>query len=132
MTLPSGGRGIDQNGNGEIPMREGDRPRAPYTILWERDALRQTAADFLQLVRQVEVGVDVEGDDSIDLDPRRIYLAGFSLGANPAALAATVDPSVQALMLNAEGGGLSELFRISPTRRPNFGSIALEPREAPQ
>jgi hypothetical protein len=92
VAFPSGGRGTDQDGSGVIANREGDRPDAPYTILWERDALRQTASDLLQLVRQVEVGVDVDGDGADDLDAARIYLGAFSLGSNYGALAATVDP----------------------------------------
>ena len=121
VAFPSGGRGIDQDGNGVIANREGDRPQAPYTILWERDALRQTAADLLQLVRQVQVGVDVDGDATVDLDAARIYFAGFSLGSNYGALAATVDPSVQAMTLNVPGGALVELLRLGPARRPVFG-----------
>jgi len=121
VRFPSGGRGIDQDGGGVIANREGDRPEAPYTMLWERDALRQTAADLLQLVRQVEVGVDVDGDNEDDLDADRTYLAGFSLGSNYGALAATVDPSVQATMLNVPGGALVELLRLGPARRPVFG-----------
>jgi Alpha/beta hydrolase family len=121
VAFPSGGRGIDQDGGGVIANREGDRPEAPYTILWERDALRQTAADLLQLVRQVEVGVDVDGDNEDDLDADRTYLAGFSLGSNYGALAATVDPSVQAMTLNVPGGALVELLRLGPARRPVFG-----------
>jgi hypothetical protein len=121
VAFPSGGRGIDQDGNGAIANREGDRPEAPYTILWERDALRQTAADLLQLVRQVQVGVDVDGDARADLDAARIYFAGFSLGSNYGALAATVDPSVQAMTLNVPGGALVELLRLGPARRPVFG-----------
>jgi hypothetical protein len=121
VAFPSGGRGIDQDGDSVIANREGDRPEAPYSILWERDALRQTAADLLQLVRQVEVGVDVDGDDADDLDAARIYLAGFSLGSNYGALAATVDPSVQAMTLNIPGGALVELLRLGPARRPVFG-----------
>ena len=131
VTLSSGGRGIDQDqlgapGHGVISAREGDRAAAPYTMLWERDALRQTAADLLQLVRQVEVGVDVDADASIDLDPARIYYAAFSLGSNYGALAATVDPSIRAMTLNVPGGPLSELVRLGPTRRPVFGTLLQE------
>ena len=131
VILPSGGRGIDQDapdepGHGAIAAREGDRPAAPYTILWERDGLRQTAADLLQLVRQVEVGVDVDGDASTDLDPSRISYGAFSLGANYGALAATVDPSITAITLNVPGGALSELLRLGPARRPVFGTLLQE------
>jgi hypothetical protein len=118
----SGGRGFDQDGNGEITNREGDRPVAPYAMLWERDALRQSAADLLQLVRQLEVGVDVDGDGATDLDGSRINLAGFSLGSNYTALAAAVAPSVKAVMLNAPGGALPELLRLAPSRRAVFGA----------
>jgi Alpha/beta hydrolase family len=121
VAFPSGGRGLDQDGNGVIASREGDRAEPPNTILWERDALRQTAADLLQLVRQVEVGLDVDGDATADLDGARIYLAGFSLGSNYGALAATVDPTVQAVTLNVPGGALVELLRLGPARRPVFG-----------
>jgi hypothetical protein len=123
VELLSGGRGFDQDGDGQIATREGDRPEAPYTMLWERDALRQTATDLLQLVRQVEAGVDVDGDGASDLDASRINLAGFSLGSNYAALAATVHPSVKAVMLNASGGALSELLRLGPARRSVFGAM---------
>jgi hypothetical protein len=126
VALPSGGRGIDQDNNGVIANREGDRPEAPYTILWERDALRQTAADLLQLVRQVQIGVDVDGDATADLDAARVYFAGFSLGSNYGALAATVDPSVQAVGLNVPGGALVELLRLGPARRPVFGVLLQE------
>jgi hypothetical protein len=126
VSFVSGGRGIDQDSNGQIGAREGDRPEAPDTILWERDALRQTAADLLQLVRQIEVGVDVDSDATIDLDPSRIYFAAFSLGSNYGALAATVDPSVQAVTLNVPGGALVELLRLGPGRRPVFGALLQE------
>jgi hypothetical protein len=122
----SGGRGFDQDGSGLIASREGDRPVPPYAMLWERDALRQTAADLLQLVRQVEVGVDVDGDGATDLDASRINLAGFSLGSNYTALAAAVAPSVKAVMLNAPGGALPELLRLAPR-----GGRCLAPRWGP-
>jgi hypothetical protein len=36
--------------------------------------------DLLQLVRVIEVGMDVDGDTVPDLDPSRIYYFGQSLG----------------------------------------------------
>jgi hypothetical protein len=73
ITLPAGGRGIDTNADGQITAREGSLAVAPREILWDRHARIQTAADLMQLVRVIEVGIDVDGDGASDLDPSRIY-----------------------------------------------------------
>ncbi|HXG57119.1 MAG TPA: hypothetical protein VNJ03_17205, partial [Vicinamibacterales bacterium] len=84
LTIPDRGRSYDQDGNNIIGATEGSiaaRPRA-WTI-GERDGYRQTAIDLMQLVRVIEVGVDVDGDRSRwgDLDPSRIFHFGNSAGA---------------------------------------------------
>src|SRR5262249_52478641 len=56
LTFPAGGRSVDQNGDGIISSTEGQLAAAPRTILGETDALRQTAADLMQLVRVIQVG----------------------------------------------------------------------------
>ena len=56
VTIPDGGRGIDQNGNGKIDSTEGVNAAAPRGITGNRDGLRQTAADLMQLVRVIETG----------------------------------------------------------------------------
>src|SRR6266581_5875481 len=62
ITFLAGGRGIDQDGNGMIGFDEGLRAISPRTIVSNRDGLRQTVVDLMQLVRVIEVGMDVDGD----------------------------------------------------------------------
>ena len=80
MTLAAGGRGFDQNGEGLIDADEGLTAAPPRAILLTADGVRQTVADLMQLVRVIEVGMDVDGDGFSDLDPSRIYYFGHSLG----------------------------------------------------
>ena len=62
VTLPAGGRAIDQNGSGTFDSTEGVNAAAPQTLIGNRDGLRQTVVDIMQLVRQLQAGVDVDGD----------------------------------------------------------------------
>src|SRR6266545_2718322 len=78
VTFPSVGRGIDQNGDGQIGKSEGFSAARPRTILGGRDGQRQTVIDHMQLVREIEVGMDVDGGGLPDLDPSRIYYLGPS------------------------------------------------------
>lgn len=104
VTFPSGGRGFDQNGNGVIDAREGMRAASPRMVLDDADGFRQTVADLMQLVRQIEAGVDVDGDALPDLDRSRMYYVGHSLGGIYGASFVAVEPSVQAAVLSAAGG----------------------------
>ena len=47
----------------------------------------------MQLVRVIEVGMDLEGDGQPDLDPSRIYYFGQSLGGNYGTILLAVEPS---------------------------------------
>jgi hypothetical protein len=80
VTLPAGGRGIDQDGNGIIIEGEGLTTRRPRAVAVFSDGFRQTAADLMQLVRVIQVGMDVDGDGQPDLDFSRIYFLAESLG----------------------------------------------------
>src|SRR5207253_2989199 len=80
VTFLAGGRGRDQNDDHEIGGIEGCDATAPRTIIGSRDCLRQTAADLMQLVRVIEVGMDVDGAGVRSLDPSRIYYFGGSWG----------------------------------------------------
>jgi Bacterial virulence factor lipase N-terminal len=104
VVFPSGGRGFDQNGDGIIEAREGIRASAPRNIVDDRDGLQQTVADLMQLVQQIESGVDVGGDTLPDLDRSRIYYVSQSLGGVYGAVFLAVEPGVTAGVLTVAGG----------------------------
>ncbi|HKR94891.1 MAG TPA: Ig-like domain-containing protein, partial [Candidatus Angelobacter sp.] len=54
--LPEGGRGFDQDGNGQITSAEGSSTfvLSPQGTIGSRDALQQTTADLMQLVRAIQ------------------------------------------------------------------------------
>ena len=104
VVFPSGGRGVDQTGDGLIEAREGIRAAPPRTIIDDRDGLRQTATDLMQLVRQIEDGVDVDGDSLADLDRARIYYVSQSLGGVYGAVFLAIEPGVNAGVLTVAGG----------------------------
>jgi Bacterial virulence factor lipase N-terminal len=116
MTFLSGGRGFDQNFDGLIAVGEGFRAAAPRDALdiSGRDGHRQWAADHMQLVREIEVGMDVDGDAAPDLDPSRIYYLGHSGGGRQGAIFLAVEPSVRAGVLSVPNGSMVE--RLSAQR----------------
>jgi hypothetical protein len=115
VDFPAGGRGIDQNGDGQIAEGEGFGAAPPRTILAGRDGHRQAVADQMQLVREIEVGMDVDGDADADLDASRIYHFGPSGGGYQGAMLLAVEPSVRAGVLNVPGYD-DEVGRLSPGR----------------
>lgn len=128
LTIPDGGRGIDQDGNGVIGNTEGSvaaRPRA-WTI-GERDFNRQTVIDLMQLVRVIEVGMDVDGDGSADLNPGRIHYQGLSAGAMYGTIFLALEPSVRDAVMTFPGGLTPEHARWAPGRRAGLGT-ALQAR----
>src|SRR5204863_515676 len=58
VIVNAGGRVIDQDGNGSIDSTEGSSAAVPRTVIGSRDGLRQTVVDIMQLVREIQVGVD--------------------------------------------------------------------------
>jgi dienelactone hydrolase len=127
VTVDAGGRGVDLDGNGLIDGQEGSRPLAPLTALFNRDGIRQSVVDLMQLVRQVEAGLDVDGDGQPDLDRSRIYFVGQSLGAGIGALLLGVEPNIRAGVLNGVGGSNPEQQRLGAIR-PVFGQFTLAAR----
>ena len=117
VVVPAGGRGIDQDGNGAIASTEGSSAAAPRTIIGSRDGLRQTVVDLMQLVRQVEAGIDIDGDGSVDLDAQRIYYAGQSFGGIYGTILLGTEPSLKAGVPNVPGGSITEIARYSPSFR---------------
>jgi hypothetical protein len=116
VSVPAGGRGFDQDGNGTIDSTEGVNAAPPRSIIGSRDGLRQTVVDLMQLVRQVEVGMDVDGDGRADLDPQRIYYAGQSFGGIYGTMLLGVEPSIKAGVPNVPGGSVTEVARLGAFR----------------
>jgi hypothetical protein len=116
VTLSAGGRGIDLNGDGLIDATEGSSAAPPRGIIGSRDGLRQTVIDLMQLVREIEVGVDVDGDAHADLDASRIYYFGQSFGGIYGTKFLAVEPSVAAGVPNVGGGSIMEITRLGSFR----------------
>ncbi|MBL8286606.1 MAG: Ig-like domain-containing protein [Rubrivivax sp.] len=119
--VDAGGRGVDANGDGSIGTNEGSRAVAPRELIGNRDAQRQTAIDQMQLVRQIEAGLDVDGDGRPDLDASRIYIAAQSFGASHGTILLALDPGVRAGVLNVPGGSAVEAVRLGAAR-PAMGA----------
>jgi hypothetical protein len=117
VTFPAGGRGFDQNGNGTIDSTEGVNAAPPQTLVGNRDGLRQTVIDIMQLVREIEVGgVDVDGDGAADLSPSRIYYAGQSFGGIYGTQLLGLEPDIRAGVPNVAGGPIIEVARLGVFR----------------
>src|SRR5262249_22208692 len=116
VSVPAGGRGIDQDGNGTIDSTEGVNAAPPRSIISSSDGLRQTTIDLMQLVRQIEAGIDIDGDGSIDLDAQRIYYAGQSFGGIYGTILLGVEPNIKAGVPNVPGGSSSEVARLGVFR----------------
>jgi hypothetical protein len=116
VVVPAGGRGIDQDGNTVIDSTEGVNAAIPRVVIGSRDGLRQTVIDVMQLVRQVEAGIDVDGDGSIDLDAQRIYYAGQSFGGIYGTILLGSEPSFKAGVPNVPGGSITEVARLGGFR----------------
>ncbi len=127
VVVPAGGRGIDQDGNGNIDSTEGSSADGARNIIASRDGLRQTVVDLMQLVRQVESGIDVDGDGAVDLDPQRIYYAGQSFGGIYGTIFLGTEPNLKAGVPNVPGGSITEIARLSPVFRI-LSAFALAPR----
>ena len=120
VTFPWGGRGIDQDGDGDIKANEGIAAIAPQSIIGLRDGNRQTVVDLLQLVRVIQVGMDADGDGSSILDPTRIYYFAQSNGGWYGTIFLAVEPDVLVGVPNAVGGPAIDVNRLSPFMRPGL------------
>lgn len=116
VVVPSGGRGIDQDGNGTIDSTEGVGAVGALTIVSSRDGLRQTVVDLMQLVRQIQAGIDVEGDGSVDFDRNRIYYSGQSFGGIYGTIFLGMEGALRAGVPNVPGGSIPEVARLGGFR----------------
>jgi hypothetical protein len=128
LTIPDAGRGIDQNGDNVITNVEGSEAAGPWSwTISSRDSNRQTVIDLMQLVRVIEVGMDVDGDNVADIDPSRIYFVGASTGSMIGTIFLALEPSVPVGVAAACPGVMPEHARWQPNRRSQIGS-ALQSR----
>jgi hypothetical protein len=122
VVIPAGGRSEDLNGDGSYGATEGASAKPPYlSMVGSRDGMRQTVADLFQLVRQIQGGIDVDGDGSVDLDASRIYYAGQSWGGIYGGSFFAVEPAIKAAVLNVAGGSLFETTRLGGFRIASRG-----------
>ncbi len=117
VVLSAGGRGINQDGNTTIDSTEGVNAAPPQTLIGNRDGLRQTVIDLMQLVREIEVGMDVDANGTRDLDPARISYVGQSFGGIYGTKFLAVEPNVRLGVPNVPGGAIIEIARLSPAFR---------------
>lgn len=125
----AGGRSIDQNSDGVFGGTEGFQ--AVPSMIYLRDSYRQTVVDWMQLVRVIQSGVDVDGDGIPDLDPSRIYYFGNSTGANMGTMLLAVEPDIHAGVLNAASGSVTALDRLSGVAGRMRVGQALAARQPP-
>jgi hypothetical protein len=116
-TFLEGGRGVDQDGNGQITSAEGSSTfvLSPQGTIGSRDALQQTVANLMELVRAIQGGVDADGDGLPDLDANRIYYAGQSFGGIYGTILLGVEPDIRAGVPNVPGGPIIDIVRLSPS-----------------
>jgi hypothetical protein len=119
VTLPDGGRAVDQDGNGTFDSTEGvNAIGAANELVGDRDGLRQTTIDLMQLVKVLQGGV-------LDLSRSRIYYAGQSFGGIYGVQLLGVEPNIRAGVPNVAGGPIDEIARLSPSFRPLVGLALL-------
>jgi dienelactone hydrolase len=116
VTLADGGRGIDQDGNGTIDSTEGVSAVGAQSLIGNRDGLRQTTIDLMQLVKEIEAGIDVDGDGTPDLSTSRIYYTGQSFGGIYGVQLLGLEPDIRAGVPNVPGGSIIEVARLGGFR----------------
>ena len=88
--------GSTKTATATIDSTEGVNAAPPQTLVGSRDGLRQTVIDLMSLVREIEVGMDVDGDGTRDLDPSKISYFGQSFGGIYGTKFLAVEPAVRA------------------------------------
>lgn len=129
IEVPSPGRGLDIDGDGRIGSAEGCVVLGPGQPTGFRDCARQTVIDWMQLVRAIQAGMDLDGDGGADLDSTRISLLGQSLGGALGTLLAATAPAIGSAVLNVPPGAEVDTFRWSPVFHPVFGVAAVSNRQ---
>ncbi|MBM7806568.1 hypothetical protein JOD57_002405 [Geodermatophilus bullaregiensis] len=114
-SLPAYGRGVDQDGDGAIGSTEGSSATGAAAAQSSRDALRQTSADVMTLVRSLG-GTDVDGDRTPDLSGRDVTYFGQSFGGIYGTMVTGADPAIARSVLDVPGGPITEITRLGGFR----------------
>ena len=85
-------------------------PDDPFVALRARDNFRQSTYEKLQLLRRIEVGMDVDGDGQPDLSVERLHYAGTSLGAVMAPHFLALAPQIHSATLMVGGVRLTDII----------------------
>jgi alpha-beta hydrolase superfamily lysophospholipase len=117
ITFAAPGLGEDTDGDGTIATFEPRVARAPNTLFGTAGPMLQTAASYLQLVRAIQRGVDVDGDGRPDLDRSRIYLYGHSIGGMYSMFSFAYEPAIRAAVFVVPAGNLVDNRLLSPPYR---------------
>ena len=122
VTFPQAGAASTRTATeSSLPPKASARPRRS-TIIRDRDGQRQTVADLMQLVRVIEVGMDVDGDGVAGPGPVAHLLPRAVARRDLRHALLAVEPSVRAGALNVPGGPFSEILHLSPVFRPQLGA----------
>ena len=117
LTFSAGGRSVDMDGNNTITVNEGSTTYgSPYSLITNRDGMLQTITDLMQLVRVIQVGMDVEGDGRMDIDASRIYYFGTSVGGVYGVPFLAVEPGIRAGSPQFAGSSRTDWLRIGSNR----------------
>ena len=130
-TLPAYARGVDQDDDGAISNTEGSSATGAATAVGSRDALRQTAADIMTLVRAVG-GTDVDTRRPPTSAAPDVTYFGQSFGGIYGTMLTGADPDVARSVLNVPGGPITEIARLSPSFRAAHHAAAAGSRPAQQ
>jgi hypothetical protein len=124
VEINAGGRTIDQDGNGVYVNQEGAAARAPNLIVGQRDSVRQVAIDYMQLVRLIQAGIDVDDDGSFDLDASNMVFLGNSFAVGYEMCFLAVEPDVGIAAVGSPGGlpGRPDLLSMRPSGRTMVGT----------
>ncbi len=115
VNVPLSGRGRDADGDGRIDPGEGCILISPGNPEFSNSCFRETVLDYRKLVREIQWGIDLDGDGTNDLDANRIRYIGQSYGAMYGTILVAVEGGIEAAVLNVGGGSSLEVFRRGAT-----------------
>jgi hypothetical protein len=128
-TFSGFGQGADLDGDGDITASEGVGPTdhktldangnvvsdtpSRYATAGLRDGLIQTVVNVMAMVRMIERGVDLLGDQTVTLQRHVLGYYGQSFGAIYGTMLMATDTHLTVGVLNVGGGPIVEIARLS-------------------